>query len=86
MYSIGWKYFKQASNYFEWILYVSVLDFMLPVGEEKSFMQFGFASFAVFFSWFNFIWFLRRVPDIGTYILALKQVFKTLMKVMYIVK
>lgn len=81
MYSGGWRYFKQATNYFEWILYLSVLYFMFPVRSNKTVRQMGVGSIAIFFSWFNLIWFLRRIPDIGTYILTLQKVFKTLLKV-----
>ena len=47
----------------------------------KTERQFGAAAIAICISWFNLIWFLRRVPDIGTYILTLQKVFKTLIKV-----
>ena len=81
MYSQRWRYFKQATNYFEWTLYFFVLYFMFPVKNTKTERQFGAAAIAICISWFNLIWFLRRVPDIGTYILTLQKVFKTLIKV-----
>jgi transient receptor potential cation channel subfamily A protein 1 len=81
MHTQRWRYFKQVSNYFEWTLYVCVLYFMFPVKKTKTARQFGAAAIAVCISWFNLIWFLRRVPDIGTYILTLQKVFKTLVKV-----
>ena len=81
MYSQRWRYFKQATNYFEWTLYFFVLYFMFPVRNTKTERQSGAAAIAICISWFNLIWFLRRVPDIGTYILTLQKVFKTLIKV-----
>ena len=54
---------------------------MFPVESTKTERQFGAAALAICISWFNLIWFLRRVPDIGTYILTLQKVFKTLVKV-----
>ena len=55
---------------------------MFPVTRTKTERQFGAAAVAVCISWFNLIWFLRRIPDIGMYILTLKKVFKTLIKVL----
>jgi hypothetical protein len=81
MHTQRWRYFKQFSNLFEWTLYVCVLYFMFPVRKTKTERQFGAAAIAVCISWFNLIWFLRRVPDIGTYILTLQKVFITLVKV-----
>ena len=54
---------------------------MFPVTHAKTERQFGAAAVAVCISWFNLIWFLRRIPDIGTYILAIQKVLKTLFKV-----
>jgi hypothetical protein len=54
---------------------------MFPVKSTKTERQFGAAAVAVCISWFNLIWFMRRIPDIGTYILTLQKVFKTLVKV-----
>ena len=54
---------------------------MFPVRSTKTEHQFGAAAIAICISWFNLIWFLRRIPDIGTYILTLQKVFKTLVKV-----
>ena len=62
-------------------MYVCVLYFMFPVTHAKTERQFGAAAVAVCISWFNLIWFLRRIPDIGTYILAIQKVLKTLFKV-----
>jgi hypothetical protein len=81
MHTQRWRYFKRFSNYFEWTLYVCVLYFIFPVSNTKTERQFGAAAIAVCISWFNLIWFLRRIPDIGTYILTLQKVFKTLAKV-----
>lgn len=85
LYSIGWRYFKQVTNYLEWTLFISVLYFMFPVRRFKTERQFGVGSIAVFLTWFNLIWYMRRVPDIGTYILTLQKVFKTLMKMLLII-
>jgi isocitrate lyase len=54
---------------------------MFPVKKSKTERQFVAAAIAVSISWFNLIWFLRRVPDIGTYLLTLQKVVKTLVKV-----
>ena len=64
------------------MLYICVLFFLFPVTHTKTERQFGAAAVAVCISWFNLIWFLRRIPDIGMYILTLKKVFKTLIKVL----
>ncbi|CAB4009212.1 transient receptor potential cation channel subfamily A member 1-like [Paramuricea clavata] len=85
MHTQRWRYFKKFSNYFEWMLYVCVLYFMFPVRNTKTERQFGAASLAVCISWFNLIWFLRRIPDIGTYILTLQKVFKTLTKMLLLI-
>jgi hypothetical protein len=85
MYTQRWRYFKRFSNYFEWMLYVCVLYFMFPVKKTKTERQFGAASLAICISWLNLIWFLRRIPDIGTYILTLQKVFKTLTKVYWFI-
>ncbi|XP_028406994.1 transient receptor potential cation channel subfamily A member 1-like isoform X2 [Dendronephthya gigantea] len=85
MHQQRWRYFKQVSNYFEWTLYVCVMVFMFPVRKTKTEDQFGAAAIAVCISWFNLIWFLRRIPDIGTYILTLQKVFKTLVKMLLLI-
>lgn len=54
---------------------------MFPVRKTKTERQFGAGAIAVCISWFNLIWFLRRIPDLGTYILTLQKVFTTLLKV-----
>ena len=55
---------------------------MFPITDIKTERQFGAAAIAVCISWFDLIWFLRRIPNIGIYVLALQKVFKTLVKVL----
>ena len=81
MSSYRWKYFKQLTNYFEWTLFLCVLYFMFPIRQTKTERQFGAAAIAICISWFDLIWFLRRIPDIGTFILTIQKTTKTLMKV-----
>ncbi|XP_046854432.1 transient receptor potential cation channel subfamily A member 1-like isoform X2 [Xenia sp. Carnegie-2017] len=80
MNSYRWKYFKQLTNYFEWTLFLCVLYFIFPIRQTKTERQFGAAAIAICISWFDLIWFLRRIPDIGTYILTIQKTTKTLMK------
>ena len=81
MYAQRWRYFEQGSNYAEWTLFACVLFFMFPLSNEKSQRQAGVGAIAVCISWFDLIWFLKQIPDIGTYILTVQEVFKTVIKV-----
>ncbi|XP_046854437.1 transient receptor potential cation channel subfamily A member 1-like isoform X2 [Xenia sp. Carnegie-2017] len=85
MCSFGWNYFKQPSNYFEWTLFLFVLYFIFPITASKTENQFGAAAIAICISWFDLIWFLRRIPDIGTYILTIQKTMKTLLKMLLII-
>ena len=77
----GFKYFMQLKHYVQWTLFISVLMFLLPVNKKLTTTQRGSGSISVFFSWSILIQFLRIVPLVGVYILAVQKVFWTFMKV-----
>ncbi|XP_028398178.1 transient receptor potential cation channel subfamily A member 1-like [Dendronephthya gigantea] len=77
----GLRYFKMPRHYLEIMLHVTVVMFLLPVTEELSLVQIGSGSFAVLFSWFTLIQFLKVLPVMGIYIIVVQKIFWTLMKV-----
>ncbi|XP_028398166.1 transient receptor potential cation channel subfamily A member 1-like isoform X2 [Dendronephthya gigantea] len=76
----GLHYFKMPRHYFEIMLHVAVVMFLLPVTEELSLVQIGSGSFAVLLSWFTLIQFLKVIPVMGIYIIVVQKIFWTLMK------
>ena len=65
-------------------MYISVFIF-LP-NDEKSNLQWQAGAIAVFLGWINFIWFLKRFPAYGIYIIMVKKIFVTFLKVLRIQK
>ena len=80
-----WKYFKDTSNYLDWILYISTILFMAPYAVSPAprvFWPFGVV--AIFVCYTNMLLFLRRYRLFGTYISMHTAVTKTVVQVMVV--
>ena len=69
------------NNVLEWILYICTFVFLLPVNETKTKSQIEAGAIAIFIAWINFIWFLKRLPMFGIYVVLTNKVFMSLLKV-----
>ena len=88
-----WKYFKDTSNYLDWILYISITVFMAPyvtlldvldqrfsgMSDPRNFWIFGVV--AIFVCYSNMLLFLRGYRLFGTYISMYTEVIKTVVQV-----
>jgi len=96
IYMQRWKYFKDTSNYLDWILYISTTVFMAPyvtlldvLNERFSGMSDArnlwiFGVMAIFVCYSNMMLFLRRYRLFGTYISMYTEVIKTVIQVMVV--
>ena len=96
IYMQRWKYFKDTSNYLDWILYISITVFMAPyvtmldvLNERFSGMSdtrdlWIFGVVAIFVCYSNMMLFLRRYRLFGTYISMYTEVIKTVIQVMVV--
>ena len=87
IYMARWKYFKDTSNYLDWILYISTSLFMAPyLVSPGSFSTvfWPFGVVAVFVCYTNMLLFLRRYRLFGTYISMYIEVTKTVVQVMVV--
>ena len=96
LYMQRWKYFKDSSNYLDWILYISIAVFMAPyvtlldvIDERFSGMSdprylWIFGVVAIFVCYSNMMLFLRRYRLFGTYISMYTEVIKTIVQVMVV--
>ena len=75
-----------VNNVLEWTLYVFIFVFLLPVRETKSKLQIEAGAIAVFIAWMNFIWFLKRLPKFGIYVVLTYNVFMSSLKVNFYVR
>ena len=96
IYMQRWKYFKDTSNYLDWILYISTTVFMAPyvtslafldgrfsgMGDPRNLWIFGVVGIFVCYS--NMMLFLRRFQLFGTYISMYTEVIKTVIQVMVV--
>ena len=73
------------NNMLEWILYICTFVFLLPVHKTKNKWQIEAGAIAVFIAWMNFIWFLKRLPRFGIYVVLIYKVFISLLKVIFFV-
>ncbi|KAJ8032948.1 Transient receptor potential cation channel subfamily A member 1 [Holothuria leucospilota] len=85
IFSQGIKYFFDAVNYSEWLLYVSTMIFGLPFILSQSWhIQWSFGALAVFTAWYNLMLYLRRFDSVGIYIVMFIEIFKTLVHVILV--
>ncbi|XP_028410681.1 transient receptor potential cation channel subfamily A member 1-like [Dendronephthya gigantea] len=73
------------NNMLEWILYICTFVFLLPINEIKTKSQIEAGAISIFLAWINFIWFLKRLPIFGIYVVLTKKVFLSLIKVLPVV-
>ncbi|CAB4011341.1 Transient receptor potential cation channel subfamily A member 1, partial [Paramuricea clavata] len=73
------------NNVLEWTLYICTFVFLLPVNDTKSKSQIEAGAIAIFIAWINFIWFLRRLPKFGIYVILTQNVFFSLLKTLPVV-
>ena len=93
IYMQRWKYFRDTSNYLDWILYISITVFMAPyvtlldvldqrfsgMSDPRNFWIFGIV--AIFVCYSNMLLFLRGYRLFGTYISMYTEVIKTVVQV-----
>ena len=65
-------------------MYICVFVF-LPYS-KKSECPWQVGAIAIFLAWINFIWFLKRIPAIGIYMIMVKKIFVTFLKVRILIK
>ena len=65
-------------------MYICVFIF-LPYS-KKSECPWQAGAIAIFLAWINFIWFLKRIPAIGIYMIMVKKIFVTFLKVRILLK
>ena len=91
-----WNYFKDTSNYLDWILHTSTALFMVPYVASPDVIDEWFSSMrdprtlwilgivAIFVCYTNMMLFLRRYRLFGTYISMYIEVTKTVVQVMVV--
>ena len=91
-----WNYFKDTSNYLDWILHISMTLFMVPYVTPRSVVDEWFSAMkdprtiwnlgilAIFVCYTNMMLFLRRYRLFGTYISMYIEVTKTVVQVMVV--
>ena len=76
-------YAKNFENYFEWLMYVCAVVYVVPQGETKRDIQIAAGAISMFLGWINFSLFLKGFTSLGIYIIMAKRVFLTVCKVQY---
>ena len=77
------EYFTQFLNYVEVFLYISTIllvankDFACLTG-----WRWQLGAFCIFFSWLNFVFFLRLQPNLGIYVIMFEEIIITFLKVL----
>ena len=91
-----WNYFKDTSNYLDWILHISTTLFMVPYITSRTVVDEWFSAMrdprtlwilgivATFVCYTNMMLFLRRYRLFGTYISMYIEVTKTVIQVMVV--
>ena len=91
-----WNYFKDTSNYLDWLLHISMTLFMVPYVTPRSVIDEWFSPMkdprtlwilgivAIFVCYTNMMLFLRRYRLFGTYISMYIEVTKTVVQVMVV--
>ena len=75
------EYFRHLRHYCRLALLFCVIFYMLPVNNAITEKQIQFGAITVLLSWLNLIQFLELIPFLGVYIIVVRKVFWTLMKV-----
>ena len=96
MYVQRWNYFKDSSNYLDWVLHISTALFMVPYLTTKTNLDEWFGGLqdprslwiigvvAIFVCYTNMMLFLRRYRLFGTYISMYIEVTKTVFQVLLV--
>ncbi|CAB3985438.1 Hypothetical predicted protein [Paramuricea clavata] len=77
----GKEYFLHFDNYMEWTTYLCAIAYVIQSGQQKDSFQIASGAIAVFFSWINFIWFMKSFSLFGIYVIMAKKVFLSICKV-----
>ncbi|XP_033126136.1 transient receptor potential cation channel subfamily A member 1-like [Anneissia japonica] len=79
------KYFREATNAIEWILYISSMIFVAPfLVHNSSHYQWSCGAVAIFLAWFNFLLYLQRFDIFGIYVVMFLEILKTLIQVLLV--
>ncbi|XP_061192544.1 transient receptor potential cation channel subfamily A member 1-like [Saccostrea echinata] len=75
------RYFVDANNLLEWVLYVSTAVFIAPVlFNISNSLNMEAGAIAVFLAWFNCLLFLRRFDIFGIYVVMFLEILATLLQ------
>ncbi|XP_062571452.1 transient receptor potential cation channel subfamily A member 1-like [Saccostrea cucullata] len=75
------RYFVDANNLLEWVLYVSTAIFIAPVlFNSSNSLNMEAGAIAVFLAWFNCLLFLRRFDIFGIYVVMFLEILATLLQ------
>jgi len=75
-------YLEDASNFLEWICYITSIIYVLPPCDCKAGFKNEVGAVALFFGWMNLILYFRRLSSYGQYVIMLTTMFVTLAKVL----
>lgn len=87
------RYLKEASNWLEFILFITTILFMLPfllcqtgtkVTTDLDTLTWSSAAVAILIGWLNFLIYLKHIPFFGLHVTMLEEVFKSLLNVFII--
>ncbi|RDD38700.1 Transient receptor potential cation channel subfamily A member 1 [Trichoplax sp. H2] len=81
----GLRYFRSGTNYIELCMYGFSLFLMIRPGRSPDAMQWICGSLAIWLAWVNILLFFERISSLGIYVIMLKTVLYTFLKVMFIV-
>lgn len=77
------EYFTEFLNYAELFLYFATISFVT----NGNFMcltgwRWELGALCIFFSWLNFVFFLRLQPNLGIYVIMFEEIISTFLKVL----
>ena len=94
VYYLGRIYLKEVVNWFEFTLYTTTLLFMIPfimcqLGANINTktienMKWQAGVISILFAWFNLLFYLKRLPFIGLYVVMFTEVLTTLVNVLLV--
>ncbi|XP_022093376.1 transient receptor potential cation channel subfamily A member 1-like [Acanthaster planci] len=82
------KYFLEANNAIECVLYISTLLYVCPffvdIPRCNLSWQTPFGAIAVFLAWFNLLLYLQRFDIFGIYVVMFLEILRTLVQVLFV--
>ncbi|RDD38683.1 Transient receptor potential cation channel subfamily A member 1 [Trichoplax sp. H2] len=81
----GYIYFTSFSNYMEIIMYCLVILMLIPPNMTPNDWQWKIGSVALFLAWINLLLFMERISFLGLYVIMLRNVLVTFLKIITVV-